>query len=102
MAWWKTAEVGDLISSVQDFDTGEYGNQNLQRGKVYTVREIFPNSSDANDILVRLQEIVLKPNRYTGREVGFPVRFFRPLRTTDLPASIRECLKTPSLVREKA
>ena len=98
--WVKRAENGMPLVCLYSFDVGQFGNKSISKGNIYLLRELFENATNGEEILVRLEGIILN-RANTGREMGFPSCWFRPADTTDLPASIRECLNTPVKGKER-
>lgn len=100
--WVKYAKAGDPVVCVRT--GGHRYTKPLNAGTVYLVRRIEvakEPATDAGVIGVLLEGVINKIQYCTGEEYAYLPERFRPATSTDLPASIREALKTPA-PKEKA
>lgn len=93
--WVKHAKAGDPVVCIDDSD---YTRLPPKLGHVYLVRNFVfdsPHPDEKDMIELRVAGVNYPCNRL-GIEMSWCAADFRPATSTDLPASIREALKTPA------
>lgn len=97
MAWWERAEVGMPIVALYS-GKAKNGNESLAEGTVYVIAKITTVKNAALNCVPTTLFLRGMGEDYNsnGVRLGWPANYFRPATSTDLPASIREALKTPA------
>jgi hypothetical protein len=92
MAWYDHLEYGDPVVCVKSWQCKITGKK-VAKGSVYLTSHVVI-AGDGTTYAGEVAIVLTDPSADDG--YGWLIRIFRPATSTDLPASIREALKTPA------
>lgn len=94
MSWWKTAKPGDFVVALEDINPNLAGVDPIYEGRVYEIKDVFVATDEYNiPGAVALRFAGHNNGRPSGRNGGWDVRYFRPVKP--LSTSLTDCLSAP-------